>query len=411
MKFGIFYEHQLPRPWADGDEHALYREALDQIELADELGIDYVWEVEHHFLEEYSPSSAPEVFLAAAAQRTEDIRLGHGIKLMPQHYNPTFRAAEQVATLDLVSDGRVEFGTGESGSQMELGGSGTVLEEKYEMWKEGVEQATNMLTMEPYPGYDGEYVDMPARNVVPKPVQDPHPPLWMACSSREMIEVAARHGLGALCFAFTTPEEAEHWVDTYYETFKAECEPLGHEVNPNVAMIAGFSCHEDAAVARERGEEGFAFFRFALGHYYVFGSHEPGETDVWQAFQDAGGVDAVLDEDRNDEDGPISGDCIGTPAQLRETLRAYEDAGVDQVIFLQQGGNNEHEHICDSLELFAEEVMPEFHERDPDHRAAKERELESYVEAAMDRKEWMDPAEQGELASVEPYERDINQYE
>jgi alkanesulfonate monooxygenase SsuD/methylene tetrahydromethanopterin reductase-like flavin-dependent oxidoreductase (luciferase family) len=206
VKFGIFYEHQLPRPWADGDEHQLYQEALDQIELADDLGIDYVWEVEHHFLEEYSHSSAPEVFLAAAAQRTEDIRLGHGIKLMPQAYNATFRAAEQVATLDLVSDGRVEFGTGESGSEIELGGAGIDVAEKYDMWKEGVEQATNMLTMEPYPGYEGEYVDMPPRNVLPKPVQDPHPPLWMACSSREMIETAARHGVGALCFSFTTPE-------------------------------------------------------------------------------------------------------------------------------------------------------------------------------------------------------------
>ena len=124
MRFGIFYEHQLPRPWSDGAEHRLFQEALDQVELADRLGIDYAWEVEHHFLEEYSHSSAPEVFLAACSQRTKQIRLGHGIVLMPPGYNHPARVAERIATLDLVSNGRVDFGTGESSSLAELGGFG-----------------------------------------------------------------------------------------------------------------------------------------------------------------------------------------------------------------------------------------------------------------------------------------------
>ena len=120
MRFGIFYEHQLPRPWAEGSELKLFQDALDQVELGDRLGIDYAWEVEHHFLEEYSHSSAPEVFLAAASQRTKRIRLGHGIVLMPPGYNHPARIAERLATLDLVSNGRVEWGTGESASRAEL---------------------------------------------------------------------------------------------------------------------------------------------------------------------------------------------------------------------------------------------------------------------------------------------------
>src|SRR5215467_6813081 len=124
MKFGVFYEHQLPRPWDEGAELRLFQEALDQVELADKLGFDTVWEVEHHFLEEYSHSSAPEVFLAAASQRTKQIRLGHGIVQMPPAYNHPARVAERIATLDLISGGRVEFGTGESSSQVELGGFG-----------------------------------------------------------------------------------------------------------------------------------------------------------------------------------------------------------------------------------------------------------------------------------------------
>src|SRR5687767_6403724 len=139
MEFGIFYEHQLPRPWQQGDELRLYQEALDQVELADRLGIGYAWEVEHHFLEEYSHSPAPEVFLAACSQRTKRIRLGHGIVLMPPGYNHPARVAERVATLDLVSNGRVEFGTGESASRAELEGFGIEYGEKRAMWLEAVE--------------------------------------------------------------------------------------------------------------------------------------------------------------------------------------------------------------------------------------------------------------------------------
>src|SRR5207249_11335064 len=124
MKFGIFYELQLPRPWQPAGELQLYQDALDQVELADRLGIDFAWEVEHHFLEEDSHSPAPEVFLAAASQRTKRIRLGHGIVLMPPGYNHPARVAERIAMLDLVSGGRVEFGTGESASRMELEGFG-----------------------------------------------------------------------------------------------------------------------------------------------------------------------------------------------------------------------------------------------------------------------------------------------
>src|SRR5215471_15179035 len=190
MRFGIFYEHQLPRPWVDGAEQRLLSDALEQIELADRIGFDVAWEVEHHFLEEYSHSSAPEVFLGAASQRTKRIRLGHGIVQIPPGFNHPARVAERIATLDLVSGGRVEFGTGESSSRMELEGFGIDPSEKRAMWQEAVAQVALMLCREPYPGHDGTYFRMPPRNVVPKPVQKPHPPMWLACSSRPMIHLA-----------------------------------------------------------------------------------------------------------------------------------------------------------------------------------------------------------------------------
>src|SRR3954468_5875545 len=144
MKFGIFYEHQLPRPWTEDSERQLIQNALDQVELADQLGFHAVWEVEHHFLEEYSHSSAPEVFLAAASQRTKNIRLGHGIVQIPPGFNHPARVAERVATLDLVSGGRVEFGTGESSSQAELGAFGVDRETKRDQWDESLDAITRM---------------------------------------------------------------------------------------------------------------------------------------------------------------------------------------------------------------------------------------------------------------------------
>src|SRR6266511_3142165 len=180
MRFGIFYEHQLPRPWAPGNEHRLLTDALEQVELADRLGIDYLWLVEHHFLEDYSHSSAPEVFLAAASQRTSRVRLGHGIVQLPPAYNHPARVAERIATLDLLSDGRVEFGTGESSSEAELGGFGIAREDKRAQWGEALEVVTRMLVEEPFAGHQGKFIEVPPRNVVPKPLQRPHPPLWVA---------------------------------------------------------------------------------------------------------------------------------------------------------------------------------------------------------------------------------------
>ncbi len=374
MKFGLFYEHQIPRPWHEGAEHKLFQDALAQVELADTLGFDYIWEVEHHFLEEYSHSSAPEVFLAACSQRTTQIRLGHGIVLMPPAYNHPARVAERIATLDLVSDGRVEWGTGESASHIELGGFNVDPKCKREMWAECTRETAKMMTQSPYSGYDGQYFSMPPRNVVPKPLQTPHPPPWVACSSRDSLRYAARYGLGALTFAFVDASEAKFWVEEYYEIFEKECEPLTQRVNPNIAMVSGFSCHDNEDTAVARGLDGLRFFRFALAHYYHNGSQIPGGTDIWQLY-------------RQTTQDPAEGRAgIGTPDQVREHLEVMEDAGVDQVVFIQQAGANLHEDICESLELFAKRVLPDFKARDATQVSKKNERFAEAIEKAEGRK-------------------------
>src|ERR1700758_788675 len=387
MKFGLFYEHQLPQPWAEDAELRLYQQALDQVELADRLGIDYVWEVEHHFLEEYSHSSAPEVFLAAASQRTSRIRLGHGIVQAPAAVNHPARIAERVATLDLVSDGRVDFGTGEASSAAELGGFGVPREAKRAMWEETVDAVTRMFAEQPFAGYDGDFFTMPPRYVLPRPLQKPHPPLWVACSRRETIHLAARSGIGALSFSFIEAEEARRWVDDYYGTIASqECVPGGFAVNTNLACVLPFMCHEDEETAIARGLDGGHFFGYSLAHYYAFGRHRLGETNVWDEFEQnrsAFGFDRrvaaqqgqVLGAKLLEEGlGALRG-AIGTPDQVRELIRRYEEVGVDQLIFVSQAGRNRHEHICESMELFAREVLPEFAERADAAEAAKEERL------------------------------------
>lgn len=410
MKFGIFYEHQLPKPWREGDEQRLYQEALDQVELADRLGIDYAWEVEHHFLEEYSHSSAPEVFLAACSQRTRNIRLGQGIRQVIPGYNHPARTAEVIATLDLVSNGRVEFGTGESSAVLELGGFGVPVAEKRAIYLEATEQICNMMAMDPYPGFEGRYFSMPCRNVVPKPVQRPHPPLWVACSQRETIKMAARLGMGALTFAFVDPLEAKEWVDEYYAIIKSQqCVPIGWTVNPNICMVSSFSCHEDREEAIRRGLKGFEFFGYALGSLYGFGIHKPGRVDLWSEFET---VYAQRMQDHPIEmaealTGGRGG--IGTPDDLREHLKKFEQAGVDQVTFIQQAGNNRHQHICEALELFAAKVMPEFKARAAEREARKTAELAPYIEAALARKEYLPMPADEALPSFEALGRKITE--
>jgi alkanesulfonate monooxygenase SsuD/methylene tetrahydromethanopterin reductase-like flavin-dependent oxidoreductase (luciferase family) len=363
------------------------------------VGFDYVWEVEHHFLEEYSHSSAPEVFLAAASQRTKRIRLGHGIvNVMPAVNHPA-RVAERIATLDLISGGRVEFGTGESSSAAEIGGFLIKREDKRAMWQEELETIARMFVESPFAGLDGDHFTMPPRDVIPKPLQKPHPPLWVACSRRETIHVAARNGIGALSFSFVEPEDAAKWVREYYELLASEeCVPAGFAVNPAVAVVLPMMLAEDEEEAIERGIDGAHFFGYSLAHYYGMAQHSPGVTDVWKEFEEhrdeTGFARHIVRPDQaplgvrllQEGLGSLRG-AIGTPEQVTDLIARYERAGVDQVIFVLQAGRNRHEHICNALELFANRVMPRFEEGREERETAKADRLQPTIEAALARRE------------------------
>ena len=374
MKFGIFYELQLPRPWGPDDERQLYQNALYQVELADRLGYDYAWDVEHHFLEEYSHSPQPEVFLAAASQRTKNIRLGHGIIKLPT--NHPARVAEKVACLDLVSNGRVEFGMGEGASITELGPFNRQMEDKQAVWEDAVRCILPMFTHEGWQ-YDGPYFKFPLRNVVPTPVQKPHPPLWVACSQLPTIELAGRCGIGALGFQFLSAEMAHAWVHAYYNAFvKRQQKLTDYQSNCNIAMVSYFMCAETDEEARRRAE-GVTFFQFALAYYSGSRNREraaPGTVSLWEEYQ------AWKRANPERTERALMGGLIGSPDTIRRKLHRFAQSKVDSIILLNQAGRNRHEHICEGLELFARAVMPEFHDMEPEHQAWKQQVLNREIE-------------------------------
>jgi alkanesulfonate monooxygenase SsuD/methylene tetrahydromethanopterin reductase-like flavin-dependent oxidoreductase (luciferase family) len=392
MKFALMFQLQTPRPldadqWHEQDELNIYHEALEQIEFADKLGYDYVFVTEHHFLEEYCHSSAPEVFLAAAAARTRNVRLGHGIVQMPPKQNHPARVAERIAALDLVSRGRVEFGTGEGATTTEIGGFLTNHQEKKQAWEEATRECLRMMTLVPYPGYEGKYFSMPERNVIPKPLQKPHPPVWVAASRTETVMLAARLGIGAMGVGFETPEDTTERVARYWELIRACRRPIGAAMNPGLIAGGNMFCARSDEEAVEKGLSGAQFFGFVFG--WMHGHATYGRDNVYREFRkradaedSAQAREAATALEPEDESARVlyrmsrRGLFMGSPKFIRENIRQYEAAHLDILTLFSQCGDRKHEDIMESLELFAKEVMPEFKERHPQHQQWREQQLD-----------------------------------
>ena len=264
------------------------------------------------------------MFLAAASQRTKNIRLGFGIMHLPPAVNHPARVAERIATLDLISDGRVEFGTGESSSIGELGGFNIDPADKRAQWEEALEVSIRCMIEEPFTGFKGEHIEMPARNVVPKPLQKPHPPVWVACTRPASVQMAAQKCIGALSFAYTGPGPLTERVNGYYKELEENGVPITPAINPNILAIGGdlsmMVAKTDEQAVQRLGQGG-GFFSFGIMHYYMTGVHTPGRTGVWKRYLEEvrEGSDAGLrTRPRRDR---LAGHRARVPARLRGERR------------------------------------------------------------------------------------------
>src|SRR5262249_35469258 len=238
MRFALFYEIPVARPWGPDSEHLAYKNTLEQAIAGERAGFHAFWTVEHHFLEEYSHCSTPEVLYGAIASRTSTMRLGYGVRLMPKPYNHPVRTAESVAVLDLLSDGRVDFGTGRSATRIELEGFGIDPKCTREMWREAIEHVVGCWTNERYSISDSEHWTRGARRVQPKPLQQPHPPIWGATTSDDGHAQVGELGLGLCSFAVgVSPEDVKKKIDIYRAAVGECTSPIGKFVNNQAATF------------------------------------------------------------------------------------------------------------------------------------------------------------------------------
>ena len=363
MKLDLLYEIDVPKPWAKPHpygqreaEQRAYREAIEQIKAADKLGFHTTWHVEHHFREGRSHSPAPEVILGALSQCTEQIRLGFGVTLMPHAFTPPMRVAEKVATADILSKGRVEWGTGRS-TPMEQTAFGVDREHSRDQWEEAIEAVVGMWENE-YFEFHGKYLDFPRRMVTPKPVQDPHPPAWMAATSEGSSAVAGEKGLGLLSFSILQPihKMAEH-IRLYREA-AANPKPITRVTTNKVAAYTLVHCQESLAACEESGiwdsvwwwYKNIAEFtaEWELPH---LSQEERDKVFPYLMQQADGNFDP---KSFNDHDMIV----VGDPEQCYTKMLKYAELGVDQLICYVQFGYLPHESVMKTIELLGKEVLP-----------------------------------------------------
>ncbi|MHB8574422.1 MAG: LLM class flavin-dependent oxidoreductase [Dehalococcoidia bacterium] len=369
MHFGILYEIHTPRPWHVDSDYDRYWECIDEIKLAESVGFDECWAVEHHFTEEFAHCSAPEVFLAAVAQHTTTMRIGHGVVLLPKPYNHAVRVAERAAALDILSRGRLDVGTGRSATTLELRAFEIDPDDTRPMWEEAIQIIPRLWTQERF-SYEGKYYNLPKRTVLPRPHQKPHPPLWMAGGQETSLDLAAHYGLGFLHFTLLDPDESFRFVKRYREQIKHAEPPAGFVNNQFGAFTIGY-CGEDEDEVRTVGGPGALYY--ASERNRVQGAWEKAYGTVPASYRHYQEQTRQLDLTSKDALPGllnIGSMAVGTPEQCRRVLDIYEQAGVDQLILYMELPYLKHEQIAKSIRLFGERVIQPYRAEQERRRVA-----------------------------------------
>lgn len=377
MRFGMFYELQMPKPWSENAEYNTLWNAVKQVTYAEEMGFEQVWLVEHHFLSEFAHSSAPEVTLAIMAERTTKMRLGFGVVLAPVHH--PLHVAARVATLDIFSNGRVDVGVGRTKGPYQLTPFGTDVAQTQSMMIETLECLPGMWTQDVF-SHEGEHWSIPPREVIPKPIQKPHPPLWIACTQEDTFRLAGQLGLGCLVNTLGGTDKTRGLVNAYFEAIENPT-PVGHFINKQVvASTIGF-CDENGAKAREKGSAVASWYlnqskqRFTLEWAGVDPDAVPDEYKFYMqgGAVRGGGPSADPQQQKpptQDELLAGGGYCVGNPDDCIRVIEEFEAMGVNEIMPIFQAGHATHEEVMNSIRLFGKYIIPHFREKEKRAKAA-----------------------------------------
>lgn len=372
VEFGIFNGVALLPRYIEGHgANAEHDRLMDEVKFtvaADKAGFKYTWATEHHFLTDYSHLSVNESFLAYAAAKTERIHLGSGIFNITPPVNHPARVAERVAMLDHLSEGRFEFGTGRGSSTTEQKGFGIEDQELTRaMVEETYPEIVKMWRDEEY-SYDGKFFSMPSRNVLPKPYTKPHPPLWMAAGSPSSFEVAAKLGIGVLCFAFGPPEQFVPLIEKYKEMIE-DAEPIGGYINNNVMITTQMLCLGDGGKARKAFLEADTNYHASLVFRYLDTFPRPKGIPQWPE------VIPALPAELVDEQIQKGLMAVGDPEEVCRTVERFAATGADQLTFGMLSTSMPIEVCEEAVATFGEHVIPQF-DKDPVHSTTRQREAQ-----------------------------------
>lgn len=373
MKFSLIYECQTADPSREGDAR-IYTEVLEQALLADEVGFDVVWAVEHTALTQYAHMSVPETFLAFVAGRTSRIHVGHGVICLPPKMNHPVKVAERCAALDILSGGRLHVGFGKGGTQQEAGTFGYQIADLPPMIDEAM-RLVPRFWMEDVVEHHGQFIDIPPRPVHPKPLQDPHPPLYMACTHDDTLNDAGARGIGALVLGFGGPEQVAEKNAIYRKAFAGRDpqQQVGQRPTEHLAALCPAVVLDDGQEARRLGLRGQRFFMESIGHWASDGATPLPDPGSWpdDLTRSAGDgtplIESAIGREKVSVDfsdpsyamlnpnhayGTVE-DCIGYVTRLIE-------AGADEILFLNQMGTVPQWAMLETIRNIGEHVIPHF---------------------------------------------------
>ncbi|MEU1117035.1 MULTISPECIES: LLM class flavin-dependent oxidoreductase [unclassified Streptomyces] len=370
MKFSVIFEAQLADPTVDR-EHRLIHDCVEQAVLAEAMGFDRIWAVEHHSLKWYAHMSAPEIFLTWVAARTSTIRIGHGVVCMPFNFNHPVRVAERAAMLDLLSGGRLDLGAGRGGTEQETSLCGVDRDRTTQEVEEALRIIGKAWEKEELE-HHGALLDIGPHPILPRPAQTPHPPLFLACSRTETLRQAAELGVGALVMGFAGPDAIADMRRAYDTALAARTGArfVSSAVNDHFSVLCPTIVLDDREAARRVGIRGQRFFAQSIGHWYG-GAGIPDEAVV-EGSDEAAEMRRAAEQvvaRLHEHDIPVrptstatfnADHAYGTADDAIAYVERLRDAGADEIMCLVQMGTVPQEACLETLRQWGEKVIPYF---------------------------------------------------